>query len=252
MDINLKLENYDQEGLYLLFPDGNCLTLTRKAIEEKAMVFWQDETKISKQVKDAAQFARCDFCPLKGCDSLCDAIRPTFSLIESLDKYFSHNEIVAVYKTASGGLYTRQTTMQNALRELSLLSLVGYCRIGRKYWRHFLGIIPLADASEIAATLYFNFYYLCGGNQDATQTAIDKFKKEITVTARNQVQRLNLICQKDAFLNAFVNAQVITEILSYDFDKTIKEAFGLRYRSLAADDSGRAAIGLFEPLDKPA
>ena len=51
------------------------------------------------------------------------------------------------------------------------------------------------------------------------------FCDQITITCRNQVKRMNLACKNDVFMNAFVNTQLITQILSLDFDKTIAEQF---------------------------
>jgi len=36
---------------------------------------------------------------------------------------------------------------------------------------------------------------------------------------------LNLICKKDAFLNAFVNTHVATEFLKTDMNKILTESF---------------------------
>ena len=228
MDKNLSLQDCREEGLYLFFAEAGRLEFTRQNIEQTALTFWEDGSKISPAIRTAAEFQRCDFCPLRKTSALCDAIRPIFPFIDSLDKYLSYDKVTAVYKDGEGNLHISETTMQKALRYLSVLSLVYYCQFGRKYWKYFLGVMPLMTAMEIATQLYLNFYYLNGGNQDATRKAIEKFESEITITSLNHTKRLNLICKKDAFMNAFVNAQVITQLLSLDFEKTLNQIFDSR------------------------
>lgn len=228
MDEKSFLDDCTEEGIYLFFEDGKRLYITRQKVEQTAFSFWEDRNKISDKIRNAAEFQRCDFCPLKKTSGLCDAIRPVFPFIDSLDKYVSHNKVIAVYRDDKGNLHVSDTTMQSALRYLSVLSLVYYCQVGRKYWRCFLGILPLMSAEEIATQLYLNFYYLNGGKAKATKKAIEKFGAEIDITTRNQKKRLNLICENDAFMNAFVNTHMITMILSLDFEKTLKQTFESR------------------------
>ncbi|MFZ0034432.1 MAG: hypothetical protein WAK60_05535 [Sedimentisphaerales bacterium] len=227
-EVKLLLGDYEQEGLYIILEDSKPLALTRNNIEQTAKKFWEDPSKISPKVKTAAEFQRCDFCPLSKTGGLCDAIRPTFPFLDALDKYLSHDQVTAVYKEDKGGLCVHRTTMQQALRYLSVLSLVYYCQVTKKYWKHFWGIMPLMRAQEIAARLYLNFFYLSGGSKSAAEESISKFKEEITITSRNQVKRMNLVCDNDAFMNAFVNTQVITDILSFDIGKLVYEGFDMR------------------------
>jgi len=42
---------------------------------------------------------------------------------------------------------------------------------------------------------------------------IKRFGEELKVSSTNQVRRLNLVCKNDAFLNAFVNTQLVTQFL---------------------------------------
>jgi hypothetical protein len=226
--INLRLGDYEQEGLYIILEGSSPFVLTRSNIEQTAKKFWEDPGKINSKVKAAAEFQRCDFCPLRKTGGLCDAIRPTFPFLDALDKYVSHDQVTAVYRDDKGGLFVNRTTMQKALRYLSVLSLVYYCQVTRKYWKHFWGIMPLTEAQEIAARLYLNFFYLNNGSKRATDKSILKFKEEITITSGNQVKRMNLVCDNDAFMNAFVNTQIITDILSFDIGRLVDEEFNTR------------------------
>jgi hypothetical protein len=227
-EINLSLGDYEQEGLYIILDGASTLALTRDNIEQTAERFWADPGRIDSKVKAAAEFQRCDFCPLRQTGGLCDAIRPTFPFLEALDKYLSYDRVIAVYKEAGGGLCVHKATMQKALRYLSTLSLVYYCQVTRQYWKHFWGIMPLMEAREIAARLYLNFFYLSKGSKRAANKSISEFREQITITSRNQVQRMNLVCNNDAFMNAFVNTQIITGILSFDINELVDEGFNMR------------------------
>ncbi len=226
--ITLQPGDYEQEGLYIVLEDSKPLALTRDNIEQTAKKFWDDPGKISSKAKMAAEFQRCDFCPLKKTDGLCDAIRPTFPFLDALDKYRSHDQVEAIYKDDRGGFCINRTTMQKALRFLSVLSLVYYCQVTRKYWKHFWGIMPFMKAQEVASRLYLNILYLSNGSKRIAEKSISKFKEEITITSRNQVKRMNLVCDNDAFMNAFVNTQIITDILSFDIGKLLDEGFDMR------------------------
>jgi hypothetical protein len=226
--VELSLGDYEQEGLYLVFGNSGPLVLTKDNIAQAAKYFWENPRKISSKIKQAAEFQRCSFCPLKKTGGLCDAIRPTFPFLGALDKYLSYDEVVAVYNGKEGGISVRRTTMQNALRYLSVLSLLYYCQVTRKYWKHFLGIMPLMEAQEIAARLFLNFFYLDKGCMRTVEKALSKFRQEITITSQNQVRRMNLVCNNDAFMNAFVNTQIITQILALDICSAVQNKFDSR------------------------
>ncbi len=213
------------EGLYLIFDDSVILPLTKEKIEKASTEFWLDSACISDSVKQAAEFQRCDFCPLKKIGGLCDAIRPTIPFLDDIDKYLSHNQVTSVYSDGQNNLTINKTTMQEALKYLSVLSLMYYCRIGRTYWKYFLGITPIMMSKQIAFRLYLNFYYLNDGKPRLVKKALSKFRDQIFITCSNQVKRMNLVCKNDVFVNAFVNTQLITEILSFNFDKAITEQF---------------------------
>jgi hypothetical protein len=115
--------------------------------------------------------------------------------------------------------------MQQALKYVSILSLMHYCRKGRTYWRYFWGINPLMNGREIASRLYLNLTFLHKSNGDEINKVISKFKEEIKIMSKNQIARMNLVCQNDAFSNSFVNTQIITEILSMNLDKALEAVF---------------------------
>ena len=50
-------------------------------------------------------------------------------------------------------------------------------------------------------------------NIEKVTAIIKRFGEELKVSSANQVKRLNLVCKNDAFMNAFVNTQLVTQFL---------------------------------------
>lgn len=224
--VELRLDEFKKEGLYLMLKSGNKLELTHENIEKVTTEFWEDENKIPSHLKQAIDFKRCDICPIKNRDDLCNAIRPVLPLLEILDDFVSHDEVVAIYKGKDRDLlHIADTTMQDALKFISILSLTGYCQLGRKYRKYFLGIILLMDAKQVAIRLYLNIYQYNQGNKETVDKTINCFKEDMTMTSKNQLKRLNLICKNDAFLNAIVNTQLATQLLTMDMESMLETAY---------------------------
>jgi len=221
---NVQLSNYEQPGLYLTLKDSTGLVFTRENIEKVTTEYWTRPDKIPPNVKKAVEFQRCAFCPLKGKEDFCDALRPVLPLLNVVDRYNSFEEVIAVYKGDEKELcHVSHTTMQRALRYVSNLSLMGYCQVGRKYRKYFFGIIPILGTEEIANRLYLNMYWIHKGNKESIDQVISKLNAEITITTRNQMERLRLICKNDAFLNAFVLTHLITDVLDDNKDTKLRE-----------------------------
>jgi len=224
--VNLRLSDYKKEGLYLLFPDSTRLDLTKENIERTTEEFWKDPSKITPEVKRAIAFQKCPFCPRKGKKDICDALRPIVPFLEHIDKYVSFNKVLAVYKEKDGEiLHVADTTMQTALRYVSILGLLFYHQMGIRYWKYYYGIIPLEDSKEAAIKIYLNMYWYHKGNRGEIDKIIAKFNEELRITSQNQVKRLGLICKNDAFVNAIVTTHIATEFLTMGADKILEKAF---------------------------
>ena len=224
--INLRFNDHKQKGLYLYFPDSSKLILTRDVIEQTATEFWNDPAKISPEVKEAAEFQRCHFCPAKAEEGLCNAIRPVFPLLEDIDKYVSYDKVTAVYIGDEPDIYyVSNTTMHVALSYISSLSLMNYCLNGRLYWRYYLGIMPFTgDVTLAAARFYMNIYWFHKGNQEEIDKVVSKLQEELRTKTKNQIDRLNMICKNDAFMNAFVHAQITSEFISEQIVDNVLQA----------------------------
>jgi hypothetical protein len=226
MTITIRLGDYPQPGLYLTLKDSTRLVLTRENIEKVTMEYWKNSDKFPTKVKESVEFQRCTFCPLKGKEDFCDALRPVLPLLDVVDNFVSHDKVTVAYKPEEKELvYISYTTMQNALRYIANLSLTSYCQIGRKYWKYGMGIIPILRAGEVADRIYLNMYWLHNGDKEIIDKTISKYYEEITITTRNQLERLKLICKNDAFLNAFVNAHLIPDLLYTNKDNNLKKSF---------------------------
>jgi len=209
------------EGLYLLLPDETTISLNKANIEKCADEFWNGQ--IAAEVMKAAEFGRCHFCPMPS--GICDAIRPVLPLIAKLDQFLSCDKIKLAYHDGNGIVYFRDSTMSEALKYISILSLTTYCRSGQAYRKLFMGIVPAMNGKDIAQSIYLNLFFLCEGNRELADRMIRNFKQDITHTSRNQAQRLNLVCRNDAFMNAFVSTQIITELLSFKFFEYMEKKF---------------------------
>jgi len=212
--VDLRLSDFEKEGLYLLFPDSTKLELTKENIEKVTDSYWQDFTKIPEDKRKAIEFQKCYFCPHKNEEDICDSIRPMLPFLDIVDKYVSYDKVIAVYKGNEDKLvHIRATTMQDALKYVSILSLLRYNLVLQKYWKYYNGIIPIMGGKEVAARVYLNMYWLHKGNLEEIKEIIKRFGEELRVSSTNQVKRLNLVCKNDAFMNAFVNTQLVAQIL---------------------------------------
>jgi hypothetical protein len=125
--LDLKLSDFEKGGLYLLFPDSTRLELTKENIEKVTDRYWQDLTKIPQEKRKAIEFQKCYFCPHKNEEDICDSIRPMLPFLDIVDQYVSYDKVIAVYKGNEDHLvHVRATSMQDALKYVSILSLLRY------------------------------------------------------------------------------------------------------------------------------
>ena len=222
--ITMHIGDHEAPGLYLTFGDSTQLALTRENVEKITEAYWMDPNKIPPEVKNAIEFQRCDFCPLKEEGDFCDALRPILPLLDIIDKYNSFDEVTAIYKGEDTEVcHVAYTTMQRALRYISNLSLMEYCRSGKRFYKYFNGIIPIAGIEEIVNRLYLNIYWIHKGHEADIDKLISQLRNDMDIATHNQLRRLRLICKNDAFLNAFVLTHMIPDVLYESKDKSLRE-----------------------------
>jgi len=78
------------------------------------------------------------------------------------------------------------TTMQEALKYISILSLMQYCQIGRHYWKYYFDLIPVSRGKIFASRLYLNMYWLHKGDKEEIRQFIAVFNEDIRKTTENQ------------------------------------------------------------------
>lgn len=217
---------YEKKGLYLHLKDGTRLELTDENIEKTTQKFWSDPALLSPETKSAVEIQRCPACPLRNEEDFCDALRPILPFLEVVDKFVSFDEVLAVYKGKRKDLLRiSQTTMQNALKYLSILSLTHYCQSFAKFRKYFYGITPLMTLKESVTCIYLNLYWLYRGDLKAMNELLTDFKEKLTLISQNQVKRLSVISRNDAFINAFVKTQLLTEFISVDMEQALTDAY---------------------------
>lgn len=207
-ELKMDAVDFKEHGLYLLFTGGKRIVLTRARIEAFARTFASNLEQLPARVRDAAAFKPCPVCPEKERAKFCHALPATLAFYEELEAFKSYDKVSAVYRGSEPGLiWVPETTMQEALQFVAILSLMYYCELGRKYRKFFLGIHPLVSMNEMNARIHLNVFWDCGGDRQKTDQVLQSFFEEITCTCRCQVQRLRLVCRSDALMGAFVNIQ---------------------------------------------
>lgn len=219
-NISLNLDNFQSEGLWLIFSDSSQIALTRDIIDQIAKVYLVDPENLPPELEDAKDFRACAHCPKKNEYIICSALKPILPFIASIDQYQSFEEVTAVFHaTNSSVLHVSYTTMQQALIYVAILSLVYFCDSSERYCRFFQDINPLVDGEIISRRVYANIYLYHQGNQNDINSTISALKKSIYESTRSLTKRLRLLCENDSFINAFVNANLIMTFLELEVEK---------------------------------
>lgn len=223
--MNFEMTDFSNKGLYLAFGDSNIMDLSRNAIDALAEQYWHDPEKLPEQTKGMEDFRACSICPRKDAHDLCQTLKPVLPILANLDSFVSYDMVDAVYRDEDELLHIARSTMANALQYVSMLGLTEYCATGRKYRKYYDGIIPIAGMEESIKRIYLNIYWLHKGNMPEIKEVIKQFNEEITLITGKVIKRLGLICKSDAFLNAFYNAQVGTELLTLNMEELMQKTF---------------------------
>lgn len=147
---------------------------------------------------------------------------PTLPFFDDIDRYVSYDRVTAVYRDSEEAtLIVSETTMANALQFVTILSLTSYCEVGKAYEPFFKGVNPLMPLDKIGKAVFQNIYLAAKGNIKQAQKMVTKMSEEILHVAQCQTKRLRLISNRDAFLNAYVNTELITHFVSNELDALI-------------------------------
>jgi hypothetical protein len=214
--------SFTEPGLYLLWPDGNRLDLNRTFIASWTEAMLNDPERIPPAVRAATAYHPCSICPERDHATICHAIIPTLPFTGDVDRYMSYDKVTAIYREADIDVISVvETTMQEALKFIVILSLTQYCEVGRKYGAYFQGINPLMQPPDIAAAVFRQVYLAAGGKLADVSSIILTMREELLLVVRCQIERLHLICTNDAFSNAFVSTYNVTELLFAEMEKCL-------------------------------
>jgi len=221
----INLDGYDKEGLYLILTDGGFLDLSKERVRLLADEYWNNPAKLPPHVRQHDVFKTCSVCPFKGQSVFCSAMKPLLPFLEEMDRFNSFDRVTAVYVKKKGVVKISETNMQTALQYVTNMAVFEYCEDAKQYLMYFKGIEPLMDMKETLSRLFMNIYWINGGNWQKAQAVIEEMRYAITVTSKNCVERLNLMCNSDAFVNAYVKTHILAEMLRMNIDETLGEYF---------------------------
>jgi len=222
--LNLDISTFPDPGLYLLLPDGERLVLTRKSIEKTTRAMLDAPEIIPEHVRAATEYKPCDICPERDRAEICHAIMPTLPFFDDIDRYMSYDMVTAVYREGEEEVFVVcNARMADALQFVTILSLMSYCEVGQQYERYFEGINPLMPVDKIGKAVFLNIYLESEGDVGCVENVITKMSENILHTARCQTARLNLICKRDSFINAFVNTDLIFQYIKNELRHHIEK-----------------------------
>lgn len=213
----LRDKDLTREGMYLLFPDGQTVDIVPGEIDRLAEEYWKNPEKIHPQIKQLKEFQPCGHCPHFGEDVLCLALKPILPYLEHVDNYMSYDNCVAVYCPGDGEApQAQETTVQQALRYVAILSLIHYCEMGGRYRRYFQGVNPMMGTDEMSRILYRNIQHKYEDDGNRMEEMVTEFEKEVLESTQCLTTRLKLMCKNDAFINAFINAETAIKFVLMD------------------------------------
>ncbi len=227
--IEWDLEEFTEPGLYLLFDDGLRLTLTRDYIDKMTEAYLANPRLLPCSVREAPNFAPCVICPKRDAP-ICHAIPTVFPFLEEMDRFLSHDQVLAVFRPEGGEpsagearLHVARTSVQRALQYTSLLSLMYYCEVGHHYFPYFRGVIPFMEPMVMIDRVGLNIYEDLAGDLPAIRALTTKMRKEMDITVHCQIARLRLLCRSDAFINAFINTHIVTQIMGITMERLVPQ-----------------------------
>jgi hypothetical protein len=224
--MDITLDKYPQNGIYLHLPDGRLIAVTRDKVEAFARSFEANLDQFSDNVRQAAAFQACSICPERHRAVFCHALPATLAFVDELRGYKSFQKVTAVYRGPEPTLaIAPNTTMQEALQFVAILGLMYHCEVGKKYWKYFQGVHPLQSADELGARIYLNIYWECHGDQEQVERTLQTFSDEITTIAACQADRLRLVASDDALVNAFVHVQSQIAVLTMTRGNQLAQSF---------------------------
>jgi hypothetical protein len=206
--------NYKElkEGLYLFFPDGKRVDLSRDRLNKESLRL-EEELK-SNPDKDYVDmvYRRCDVCPKKAVRGFC--VQPFLPVIAELGGYDSYAPVRAMYKPpGSDYVIVADTTLQEALKYVTILSFTDYCETGLLYKELFHGVNPLTSTMEIVRTVHRELYWNLAGDESKMKDKIAEMRTVMAGIAPNLMVKIRRMIPNDALANSVHKIHIISEFL---------------------------------------
>ncbi|MBU1726247.1 MAG: hypothetical protein KJ880_01260 [Candidatus Omnitrophica bacterium] len=223
--MEIKTDAYKREGMYLHLADGDFFDFSRENIQKLADEYWNDPSKLPPRVRENEYFKTCTVCPYKGQDVFCSAMKPLLPFLDKMEKFSSFDRVTAVYVRHEGLIHVAETAMQDALQYVTNMSIFEYCENAKQFRLYFRSVMPFMGLNEAAAITFLNIYWLNAGDREKVNSAARKMVSDITQTTSSCVKRLNLMCDSDAFMNAYVKTQIFAQVLTLNMNSVLQEYF---------------------------
>jgi hypothetical protein len=223
--ININRNIHQKEGMYLHFADGGFLDFSKDQVRNLAEEYWNNPSKLPPHIRENDAFKTCTVCPFTGQSVFCSAMKPLLPFLEKIDRFNSYDKVIAVYVKKEGLEYVSETNMQRALQYVTNMAIFEYCEDAKQYHIYFQGIEPLMDMSEAVSLLFLNIYWLNKGDRNKVISKINDMRHAVTVTSKSCVNRLNLMCKSDAFVNAYVRTHMLAEMLHINIVDALLEKY---------------------------
>jgi len=230
------MDPVDRGTLEITFSNGECVRLANPDVRAFATKYLDSPEHVPDSVRRAVEFQRCSVCPHRNEPGYCQALFPSLAVFDAFDRYPSYEPVTVSYGDLEhDGVITRSSSLQKAMLGVAMLSLLDYCEYGRAYRDFFLHVNPLMKLPGIVSRIYLNAYWLSRGDADATARKLRAFTRGLQTTIDCQLKRMRLISKNDAFLNTFVAAHVLTELLDHDMQGAVDTALA-QHQQFAVTD----------------
>jgi len=223
--VDIAIEKCRKDGMYLFFPDGTMMDLSRERVIALGDVYWNDPQKLAADIRDHDDFKTCSVCPNRGKKVLCSAMKPLLPFLEEMERFTSCDIVGVVYVRQGKVQIWPEVAIQYALQYVTDMALFDYCEDAKVYRAYFRGIDPLMPAQDAACRIFLNMFWLEGGDREKVTQKIDEMSETILIMTQSCVKRLNVMCRSDAFMNAYVNSEAIFSGLSSAIKPWLDEYF---------------------------
>ncbi len=201
--ISKSFEGLPDEGLYLLLPDGQELSLHRDNVESCAQKMWDDPDLIPPPMKKDLRVLRCGFC--SETNGMCNSLRIILPQIQILHKYQSFDKVNVAIKTNERITYYPEIEFQRALMFLVNMSFLNYCTVTRNIGPYLEGATALMSPMDIAKLLVSNVLAKTQGDMKAAKQVLVYLSSLVDITTHNKLDRLAQLTKSDVISNAMVN-----------------------------------------------